>query len=76
MLIFVLYKYAIKKLMKEEDRYIRTMAGGVLAGLSALLAHGAVESVLYLPKIIITFWTLVALILALMRTSDKSKEIS
>lgn len=76
MLIFVLYKYAIKKLMKEEDRYIRTMAGGVLAGLSALLAHGAVESVLYLPKIIITFWTLVALILALMRISGKSKEIS
>lgn len=76
MFIFVLYKYAIKRLMKDEDRYIRTMAGGVLAGLSALLAHGAVESVLYLPKIIITFWTLVALILALMRTSDKSKEIS
>jgi len=76
MFIFVLYKYAIKRLMKDEDRYIRTMAGGVLAGLSALLAHGAVESVLYLPKIIITFWTLVALILALMRISGKSKEIS
>ncbi|QQY80034.1 O-antigen ligase [Keratinibaculum paraultunense] len=74
--IFVLYKYAIKRLMKTEDKYIKTMAGGVLAGLSALLAHGAVESVLYLPKIIITFWTLVALILALMRISNESKEIS
>ena len=76
MLIFVLYKYGIKRLMKQEDRYIRTMAGGVLAGLAALLAHGAVESVLYLPKIIITFWTLVGLILALMRISGESKEIS
>ena len=76
MLIFVLYKYSIKRLMKQEDRYIRTMAGGVLAGLAALLAHGAVESVLYLPKIIITFWTLVGLILALMRISGESKEIS
>lgn len=74
--IFILYKYSIKRLIKGEDRYIRTMAGGVLAGLAALLGHGAVESVLYLPKIIITFWTLVALLLALMRISGKPEEIS
>ncbi len=52
------------------------MAGGVLAGISALLAHGAVESVLYIPKIIITFWTLIALILALMKIEFRHKEIS
>ncbi len=74
-LIFVLYKYAIKRLIKEEDRYIKTMAVGVIAGLSALLAHGAFESVLYIPKIIITFWILVALILVLIRISDESNDI-
>lgn len=74
-LIFIIYKYSIKRLIKGEDRYIRTMAAGVLAGLAALLGHGAVESVLYLPRIIITFWTLVALLLALMRISGKPEEI-
>ena len=75
-LIFIIYKYSIKRLIKGEDRYIRTMAVGVLAGLAALLGHGLVESVLYLPRIIITFWTLVALLLALMRISGKPEEIS
>ena len=74
--IFIIYKYSIKRLIKGEDRYIKTMAGGVLAGLAALLGHGTVESVLYLPKIIITFWTLVALVLALIRISGKPEEIS
>ena len=74
--IFILYKYSIKSLIKSEDKYIKTMAGGVLAGISALLAHGAVESVLYIPKIIITFWTLIALILALMKIELKHKESS
>ncbi|WP_343231681.1 O-antigen ligase family protein [Tissierella simiarum] len=76
MFIFILYKYAIRKLVDGKDNYIRIMAAGVLSGIGGLLAHGAVENVLYLPKIIITFWTLVAFILALMRISDGSKEIS
>lgn len=72
-LIFILYKYSIKKLIvNQKDRYIRTVSAGVLSGLSAILAHGAVENVLYLPKIIITFWFLVSFILVLMRISDKS----
>ncbi len=76
MFIFILYKYAIKKLIDGKDNYIKIMAAGVLSGIGGLLAHGAVENVLYLPKIIITFWTLVAFTLALMRISEGSKEIS
>lgn len=74
--IFVLFKYSIKKLVKGKDNYIRIMATGVLSGLAAVLAHGAVENVLYIPRIIITFWILVSLILALMRISDKLPEVN
>lgn len=75
MLIFVLYKYSIKTLVKEEDKWTKVISAGILSGLGALLAHGAVENVLYLPKIIITFWTLVSFLLVLMRLSEEPKDI-
>ncbi|HSH35941.1 O-antigen ligase family protein [Schnuerera sp.] len=74
--IFTLFKYSIKKLLKGKDNYIKTMAIGVLSGLAAVLAHGAAENILYIPRIIITFWILVGLVLALMRISDELPEIS
>ncbi|MCF6463856.1 O-antigen ligase family protein [Clostridium sp. Cult1] len=74
--IFVLFKYSIKKLVKGKDNYIKTMAIGVLSGLAAVLAHGAVENILYIPRIITTFWILVALLLTLIRISDKLPETS
>ncbi len=73
--MFTLFKYSIKKLIKGKDRYIKIMAGGLLSGLAALLVHGIVESVLFMPKIIITFWTLVGLILALMRISKEEEQV-
>ena len=75
MLIFVLYKYSIKTLVKAEDKWTKVISAGILSGLGAVLAHGAVENVLYLPKIIITFWTLVSFLLVLMRLSEESKDI-
>lgn len=74
--IFILFKYSIKKLIKGKDNYIRVMAIGVVSGLAAVLAHGAVENVLYIPRIITTFWILVALLLTLIRISDNLPEIS
>ncbi|NLJ98578.1 MAG: polymerase [Tissierellia bacterium] len=73
--MFILFKYSIKRLIKGEDRYIQVMAGGLLSGLAALLVHGIVESILFMPKIIITFWTLVGLILALMRISKEEEQV-
>ena len=75
MFIFILYKYSIKTLVKGEDKWTKVISAGILSGLSALLMHGAVENVLYLPKIIITFWTLVSFLLVLMRLSEKSRDI-
>lgn len=66
-LVFILFKYAIKKLAKGEDKYIRIMSIGILSGLSALLIHGLVENILYMPRIITTFWLLVGLIVTLVK---------
>ena len=74
--LFTLFKYGIKKLVKLEDKYISTISAGVLSGLGGVMFHGAVENVLYLPKIIITFWILVSFILTLVRIQDEKKEIS
>lgn len=74
--LFILFKYGIKNLIKQEDKYIRVMAAGVLAGLGGVLFHGLVENVLYLPRIIITFWIMVSLILTLFRIKSKENEIS
>ncbi len=74
--LFTLFKYGIKKLVKSEDKYISTVSAGVLSGLGGVMFHGAVENVLYLPKIIITFWILVSFILTLVRIQDGKKDIS
>jgi len=75
LLIFIIYKYSIKTLVKGEDKWTKVISAGILSGISALLMHGAVENVLYLPKIIITFWTLVSFLLVLMRLSEESRDI-
>ncbi|MDR7871275.1 MAG: O-antigen ligase family protein [Tissierellaceae bacterium] len=74
--LFVSFKYGVKYLVKQDDKYIKVMAAGVLAGLGAVLFHGLVENILYLPKIIITFWIMVSLILTLLRIKEKENEIS
>ncbi len=74
--LFVLFKYGIIKLINNDDRYTRIMGAGVISALGGVLLHGLVENVLYLPKIIITFWILVSFILTLVRINDKEKGIS
>lgn len=74
--LFVIFKYGIIKLIKNEDKYIKIMSAGVISALGGVLLHGLVENVLYLPKIIFTFWILVSFILTLVRISDLEKGIS
>lgn len=66
-LLFILFKYGILNLVKSEDRYIRILSAGALSSLGGVLAHGMAENVLYLPRIIFTFWIIVGLILTLDR---------
>ncbi len=74
--LFVLFKYGIIKLIKNNDKYIRIMGAGVISALGGVLLHGFVENVLYLPKIILTFWILVSFILTLVRIDDQEKSLS
>lgn len=74
--LFVLFKYSIKKLVKENDKYIKIISSGILAGLAAVLVHGLVENILYIARIITTFWILVGLILTLVQIKEKPQDIS
>lgn len=65
--LFILFKYAIVNLVNSDDKYISVMTAGVLSGLGGVLAHGAVENILYLPRIIFTFWIMVSFVLTLYR---------
>ncbi len=72
--LFTLFKYGINKLVKQDDKYIRVMAAGVLSGLGGVLFHGLVENILYLPRIIFTFWIMVSLVLTLYRIREVNDE--
>ncbi len=69
--LFLIFKYAILSRRDSEDKYLNLMMAGVVSGLVAVLTHGLVESVLYLPKIIISFWLLIALILTIENISKE-----
>ena len=73
-LMFIIFKYGIQKLINQENRYIKIMAAGLFAGLGGLLAHGAVENVIYLTRIILYFWIMIGLILTLIKIK-KQEEI-
>lgn len=74
--IFIIYKYAIITLMKNNDRYLKIMTAGLLAGLSSVLFHGLFENILYLPRIIVTFWVLISFILVAVKLSKNGNEMT
>lgn len=69
-MLFVIYKYGIKTIKVTEDKFIKVVMAGLLASFSSILFHGLVESVLYLPKIIITFWIIVGFIIVAFKLKD------
>lgn len=73
LLLFIVFKYGIRSLINQEDKYIKIMAAGLFSGLAGLLVHGAVENVIYLTKIIIYFWILIGFILVLMKIKKQEK---
>lgn len=73
--IIVLFKYGYNKLIKNKNKYIKIMGAGALSVMGGLLAQGLVENIFYLPKIIITFWIIVAFILTLIRIVEKEEKL-
>lgn len=70
-LLFVTFKYGIIYIKKTEDRYLKILGAGVISGLAGVLLHGAVENVLYIPRIIITFWMMISFIFTIVRLEDR-----
>lgn len=70
-LLFVTFKYGIMYIKKTEDRYLKILGAGVISGLAGVLLHGAVENVLYIPRIIITFWMMISFIFTIVRLEDR-----
>lgn len=65
MLVFFI-RYPINILVKQvkyikEDKYLKYIGVGVASGLIGVFTHGMFENVLYLPKIIFSFWVLVGI---------------
>lgn len=74
-LIFSLIKNGLCYLTKSSDKYIKYLGAGAMASLFGILANGMTEHILYMPRIIFTFWILVGLIICLIRLSkDSNKE--
>lgn len=72
--LFMLFKYGIISLKKSKDCYTRIITAGVLASLSSILFHGLVENVLYMPRIIITFWTVVSFLLVAQQLNSRNED--
>lgn len=68
-LIFSLIKNGLCYLTKSSDKYIKYLGAGAMASLFGILANGMTEHILYMPRIIFTFWILVGLIICLIRLS-------
>lgn len=60
-MLITFIKYPVNALVNQvryikEDKYLKYVGVGVAAGLIGVFTHGLVENVLYLPKIIFSFW--------------------
>lgn len=67
-MLFMIIKYPYTKLVKQpkdekRDLYLKYVGAGFVSGLIGVFTHGMFENVLYLPKIIFTFWTVVAMVI-------------
>lgn len=65
--LLTMMKYPILNLVRSEDKYYRYVSAGILAGIIGLFGHGIFEDVIYIPRIIFTFWIMIGLLLTLMR---------
>ena len=72
-MIFSILKNANLYLAKSDDKYIKYLGAGAIASLFGILANGMTEHILYMPRIIFTFWILLGIIISLIRISKNEK---
>ena len=64
-LALTLIKTAVAVVLQTKSKFIKIFTASYTAGLSGILLHGLVEHILYNPKIIITFWLIIGMIISL-----------
>ena len=75
-MLFTFIKYPILKLVKrKDDTYYRYVGAGIVAGLVGILSQGFFESILYLPRIIFIFWSVVGIMIAMVNVAGKDNNI-
>lgn len=47
----------------KTDKMLKFLVMGVIAGILAILMHGMFENILYIPRIIFSFWVMIALLI-------------
>lgn len=56
-----------QKFMHTQDRYFKLLGAGIIAGMMGVFMHGFVENILYLPKVIFSFWTVITISVTAMK---------
>lgn len=79
-MLFMIIKYPYTKLVKQPkdekiDLYLKYVGAGFVSGLIGVFTHGMFENVLYLPKIIFTFWTVVAMVICSVNIIEAKRPI-
>lgn len=65
MLLIILKYSRLVILTADKQSFTYVMGSALIASLVGILAHGMFENILYIPRIIFTFWMIVGLLLAL-----------
>lgn len=63
LLIFTLIKMSIKVVFNSESRFVRVFTAAYVASLASILTHGVAEHIFFNPKIIISFWLIVGILI-------------
>lgn len=74
LLLLAILGSAYYYLIRSQRPYRRIMGAALMASFAGLLTHGMFENILYLTKISLTFWVLVALVFALVRLEKRERE--
>ncbi|WP_048600532.1 O-antigen ligase family protein [Rubeoparvulum massiliense] len=59
----------------RENRFNTIVLGASLAGIAGLLIHGMAEYVWFYPKVILMFWLVVGIVLAVTRTEKRVEKV-
>ena len=73
-LILALIKTSITIVLQSKSKFIKIFSAAYVSALLGLSMHGLVEHILYNPKIIMTFWFIIGMIVSLYIVNKESSK--